>query len=203
MRVLFILIFIWPFLIFSQEQPNKNTITFSANFLSYLKYDNNFGTHFLGDATKAQFPGFGLQFDFLKWQNLKFGLGVEFMPYDVVDITMAGNITKTNTRAYFSKFLYELKFGKSLIITPNIGIGSSRVRQKNNTTNLDGFNGIKYYVGTNITYQISEVIGVFTGVNYAFAKYQVNTAAAFESYFRNSSQMQILLGISFRVPDKN
>ncbi|WP_435135456.1 hypothetical protein [Formosa sp. A9] len=202
MRVLFIIVFIWPFVAFAQKQSAENTVRFSANFSTYLKYDNNLGTHFLGDATEAKFPGFGFQFDFLKYQNLKFGLGVEFMPYDVVDITMAGNIDKTDTRAYFGKFLYEIKLGESWRIAPNLGIGSSIVRQKTSTTNLDSFKGIKYYAGTNITYKLTEVIGLFLGVNYAFAKYNVNTAEAFESYFRNSTQMQILFGLSFTVPNK-
>lgn len=199
MRLLLILFFVLPYFATAQEEPieTKQGLSFTPGLLVYLKHDNDFGNSFLTEAHDSKFPGSGFQFNFLRYRNFVFGLGMEFMTYKVVDITMAGNINKGTTSNVFFKTHYLLNLGDSWSLEPNLGIGGSRFRQKSKEKNLNGFSGTKFYAGTNFTYKFDDVIGVFAGLKYAFTKYQVNTAPEFENYFRNSSQIQAIFGISF------
>lgn len=205
-KVIFLLI-VFPHLLFSQskndndnkEQEVEQTFFYKPQFYIYANHHNNSGNNFLADGHDADFVGVGLQINFVKFHNVKFGLGWEYHNYEVTNYATLGNINNTDYFAVFGKFQYQWDILKHWSIEPYLGIGASRIEQSYLSSESDDFFGMNLYAGLNVTFKITPHISIFTGANYNNIRYRVNTNRQWEDYFNKINQTQILLGIIFSI----
>lgn len=202
MKHILLLACLLPFVVFAQEeQAEESSPIFSAKpeFYLYVHNQNNFGNNFLSEANEPQFLGFGLQVNVLSAYNFKLGLGGEFIQYDVTNVALAGNIDQSFYHAIYMKLQYELDFGNKWAVEPLIGIGKTRIQQKNDDKDLDRFYGTSLYLGSNILYKITNHVAVYLGANYNFTKFDIKTARNYEDFFQKANQIQLQFGFIFSV----
>lgn len=210
MKKVLLILLVLPSLLFSQANEEKDntkqeveqTFFYKPQFYIYVNHHNNSGNNFLADGHDADFVGAGLQINFVKFYNIKFGLGWEYHNYEVTNYSTLGNINNTDYFAVFGKFQYQWDILKHWSIEPYLGIGASRIEQSYLSSESDDFFGMNLYAGLNITFKITPHISIFTGANYNSIRYRVNTNEQWEDYFNKINQTQILLGLIFSI-DKN
>lgn len=185
---------------FSQEEtdePSKKNVRFPDNCLSiyYIRY-NNIGENFLSEAHKNAF-GFGTQFDFLEVYGFIIGGAYEGSSFKITDKSLAGNIDRTNYGNIMWRFSYKFNLSEVSTIKPYIGIGDVKLRQRGRGQDFGKFKGTSYNIGVNYMYNIDKNVSFFTGLNFNYVSYRVNSTPEFQSFFDRSNQIQIHLGISF------
>lgn len=177
------------------KTEKTETLTFKPQIYSYVSHHMNNGNNFLADGHDADFVGIGLQINFVKYQNVKFGIGWEYNGYDVTNPNTIGVIHRSLYFAMFGKFQYQLDVFNNWSIEPYIGIGATKIQQKYNNSHSDSFYGLNLYAGLNITFKINAHIYFFTGFNYNNLRFNVNTVERWQDYFNKINQTQIHLGI--------
>lgn len=203
MKKILISLLLFSSFVYTQEIEKRDRIfSFNHQFFTYIHNHKNFGDNFLSKANKPTLVGFGFQYNLMKFYNVKFGFGYEYLPYKVTDESMAGNIKSTNHNGLFSRFQYEYALRQKFSIEPYAGIGYSIIKQKNGNRNFGKFNGTSFTVGTNIVYELNNYMSLFGGTNYTYTKYDVKTASDYEKFFQNSNQIQFSLGFIFTLPKK-
>ncbi|WP_250433713.1 hypothetical protein [Hanstruepera flava] len=203
-KVLFLLI-VLPHLLFSQskndnaDQEVEQTFFHKPQFYFYISHHINKGEHFLADGHKPDFFGGGIQINFIKYHNVKFGLGWEYHEYNVTDKSTIGNINSSFYHAAFAKFQYQWDILKRWSIEPYLGLGATRIQQRYINSARDDFYGMNFYAGGNFTFKLTKYLSVFTGINYNNIRFNINTNSNWKDYFNKVNQIQMQFGIILTV----
>lgn len=198
-----LLILIVHAFIFAQEAPEKalkeaektESFSFKPQIYSYVSHHMNHGYNFLADGHEADFVGFGLQINIVKYNNIKFGIGWEFNDYEVTNPSTIGNIQNSSYFAMFSKIQYQWDILNRWSVEPYLGAGATKIQQKYNNSNNDSFYGMALYAGFNVTFKINPHMSFFTGFNYNNLRFNIDTNKQWEDYFNKVNQTQIQLGL--------
>lgn len=179
------------------KKPKKvRKIRPDHEFSFYLIKQNDFGDNFLSKAHKPKI-GFGIHKNFINIYGFALGAEAESVRYRVTDPSLAGNIKWTQYLNFSGRIAYDYKLSSQLTLVPNIKIGATRLRQRSANKKLGGISGTSYTFGVNLAYNYSKHAYVFTGVNYNYTSYQVNSSPEYLPFFDKSNQIQIHLGIGF------
>ena len=186
---------------FSQEEETKQKPIFSFDhgFSVYLNKHINFGDNFLSEAHKSVI-GFGIQKNIVNIYGFAVGVAYEFSAYKVTDKSIVGNIESANYSNFSARVTYDYEISDKFILNPFVGIGGTRLKHNRfsgNANNFGSIGGTSYNAGLYFAFNYSEKMHLFTGVNYSYVSYGVNSAPEYNSFFNNSNQIQIHLGVGF------
>jgi hypothetical protein len=186
---------------FSQEEESrqKPIFSFDHGFSVYLNKHINFGDNFLSEAHKSVI-GFGIQKNIVNIYGFAVGVAYEFSHYRVTDKSIVGNIESANYSNFSGRVAYDYEISTKFTLKPYVGIGGTRLKHLKNFGNANNFgsiSGTSYNAGINFAFNITNKTHLFTGVNYSYVSYEVNSAPEYDSFFNNSSQIQIHLGVGF------
>ena len=204
MKKIFLFLFlILNCIVFAQETTDdtlsefdkRETLSFKPQIYSYVSHQINSGNNFLSDGHDADFVGFGLQLNLIKYYNFKFGVGWEYNGYEVTNPSTIGNIDNSLYFAMFSKIQYQWDVLDHWSLEPYIGGGATKIQQKYNNSHSDSFYGMNLYAGINVVLKINPHIAFFTGFNYNHLRFNIDTTKKWQDYFNKVSQTQIQLGL--------
>lgn len=165
-------------------------------FSFYLIKQNDFGNNFLSNAHSSKI-GFGAHKNFINIYGFALGVEVESVRYSVTNPSLAGNIKWTQYLNFSGRIAYDYKLSDELTLVPNIKIGGTSLKQKSAGKRVGEISGTSYTFGINLVYNYSKYAYVFTGVNYNYNSYQVNSHPKYQTFFDHSNQIGIHLGIGF------
>jgi len=186
---------------FSQQEETmqKPIFSFDHGFSVYLNKHINFGDNFLSEAHKSVI-GFGIQKNIVNIYGFAIGVAYEFSHYKVTDKSIVGNIESANYSNFSARVTYDYEISDKFILNPYVGIGGTSLKHNRfsgNANNFGSIGGTSYNAGLNFTFNITKKSHLFTGVNYSYVSYGVNSAPEYDSFFNNSNQIQIHLGVGF------
>lgn len=169
-------------------------------FSFYATQHLNFGDNFLSKAHKAD-VGFGTHKNVINIYGFALGIAYEYTRYKVTEPSLAGNIGRANYNNFSGRIAYDYKLFDEMTLVPYIKIGETRLRQKGYIgdyhRDFGGFKGTAYTLGVNFNYNLDKYFYLFTGLNYNYVSYRVNSNPEYQSFFDRSNQIQIHLGIGF------
>lgn len=197
-KITLLTIFFFSVFVFSQEEQTKNRRAVSPDhgFSVYLSKHGNFGENYLSKAHQS-IIGFGTHKNFINVYGFALGVEYEFNKYKITDKSLAGNIKYTNYSNLSFRLSYDYKLNEDFTLDPYIRIGGTQLRQRSSGRNFGRFEGTSYYLGVNLKYKLENNVHLFTGINYNYTSYQVNSNPEYQSFFDRSNQIQIHLGIGF------
>lgn len=183
-----------------KEPKKERKVRADHEFSFYATHHHNFGDNFLSQSHKP-YVGFGTYKNFINVYGFALGVGYEFSGYKVTDPSMAGNLKRTNYSNFSGRIAYDYKLANEVTLVPYVRIGKTRLKQRHARggfhRDLGSFQGTSYSLGLNLVYNYSSQAYVFTGLNYNYVLYKVNSNPEYQTFFDTSNQIQIHLGVGF------
>ncbi|SCX89249.1 autotransporter outer membrane beta-barrel domain-containing protein [Flavobacterium caeni] len=180
-------------------------------------YSLQFGDHYLADANDPQ-VSFGMNLSLFDVYGFRLAGGIDHLFYKTHDIEMAADVSRTKYTAVYGAISYDIPITEKFLIQPYVGVGWANLNFKRSDENgssnfyadfdnvgVSSQQGAEVRVGVYFDYRLAKVVSVFTGVNYIYGSYDIDTAREYRDYFGNSSGMQLNLGfkIGLSKRDKN
>lgn len=190
-------ILISSFISFAQE---SNIATEKQNreiFKMYSVFPNGIGNNVIAKSHKPN-VGIGLRFNVYQANDFFFGIGSDFLTYDVSNIAMVGNASRTNTGYFFLDTAYKIRLYDWLSVNPEFAFGYNYYILKSvngKDGNMGKQDGPGLQLGSTVDFKIYKRLRLFTGVQYRYTFLSTITDPEFKSYYNNIQQLNIVLGI--------
>lgn len=199
MRFILVLLLITQ-LVFGQTDSTKTKkeFKFEEEFSIYGFKTKHYGNNFLNKANKPEIAGFGAQLVLFKVHDLGFGIGGDLLSYRVTDKALGGNIERSNIKRLYGKLIYYVNINEDIRIEPLVGYDKFIIQQRSGDKKFGRQEGNAFIIGTNVTYKIDKTLAFFIGIEYLKSKIEVNTNPEFETFFNQSKQLNLKLGILLR-----
>ena len=196
MKKITILLLILSLQTFGQEEEkkNENFVKFDVLFRVHAIYSFQMGNYSLAKS-HTTYPGIGLSMSLIDIQNFKIGAGYNLEIYDVTDHELIGNFNVSNYSSVFGTVNYEIKVLPKVSLYPNVGIGVAILHQKSGLDSYGYQQGTEYRAGLITDYKVSKNVSFFFGVNYIYAKLNMDTHPDFKDYFSTAQKVQLSLGL--------
>jgi len=186
----------------SQETPKEKAFFLEPLFRVYGIVPIPFGDNYLAQANDAKISA-GVSMSMFEYHDFRLTAGFDHIYYDVNDVKFAGTVDHSRSNAVYGIVSYEIPVVKSLTLQPYLGGGWSEInfmKQDNillnsNNSSVDDQQGAHFRVGFYTDYRIDKIFSFFAGVNYVQAKYAINTAPEFVSFYDHAQTVQVNFGI--------
>lgn len=155
-----------------------------------------FGENMLNEAHDAKI-GWGFMTSPFSFYNFKVGFGFDYTKFDVTDVSLAGNIDRTELFNLYGYLAYPLEITEKFSVEPKLGIGGNKLRQKNQSKDLGNMKGTSFILGTSLDYEIVYPLFIMGGADFVHTNFNVRTHPDNEKFFRNASQLNFYIGLKF------
>jgi hypothetical protein len=164
----------------------------------YGSLPSSFGDNMLGEAHDGKM-GFGISVSPFSIYNFNIGVGFDFTQYDVTEVSLAGNIDRSELMIVYGFVSYPIELGEKFAIEPKLGAGGTKLRQKTSSENLGNMKGFSFLIGTDLEYKIIQPLSVFLGADFIHSSYNIQAHPENEKFFDRSQVLNIHLGLKFNL----
>jgi hypothetical protein len=192
---LFFSLFLVGGFLYAQE---KSPFSAKPEIKLYGILPSTFGDNMLGEAHEGKI-GWGISTSPFSIYNFKIGVGFHFTKFSVTDVSLAGNIERSELLNLYGYVSYPIELSDKFAIEPKIGFGGNKLRQKTSEENLGNMKGASLFLGANLEYEIIQPMAVFVGAEFVNSNFTVQTHPDNEKFFNQSQQFNIHLGLKFNL----
>lgn len=145
---------------------------------------------------KAHNPvvGFGTSLSLFSFNNFRFGIGYEYMLYEVTDDNLVGPFDNSKYSSFYGLVSYTAKLADKTTLYPEVGIGYAKNKLGSNVDRYGHQDGVVFRGGVNTGFRVARKASFYVGAHFLYSKFSVNTNAAYEKFYSNSSQLQFVAG---------
>lgn len=176
----------------TNDQEDKFGI--SGVFRLYPIVPVHFGNNVFAKAHKTNI-GIGGNLAVLRYGDFRTGFSYELNYYEVSDVSKVGNFRTSNNQNFTGFVSYDYKINNKIILVPNVGYGTSYVKQKTSSKRFGNYSGTHFKLGLYTDYEVAKSLAAFIGLHYMYTKYSIDTNPQFENYLENIPQLQFTVGL--------
>lgn len=163
----------------------------------YFQNSSPFGNNFAGNGLNGAF-GFGVRSQWYVYKGFYIGGALSNDYLTVSDQNIVGRYDRLTRKNAYLYLGYDYSFNDNWHLTSDLGIGSSRNKNKvGRTQGIFIDSGTLYKLTTSIEYEFSPLFSVFASPSIELVDYKIETAPSLDDRFNSASYFNFSVGVRF------